>query len=75
MPWYVFFWYCSKNKFLKVSGPRLQFEIFDIPDYFFSNARTLTPEMSRTQKTPEINELEYTENLKIWARNFEKQKS
>ena len=34
-----FFLSCSKNKFLKVSDLRLHFEIFDIPDYFFSNAR------------------------------------
>ena len=38
-----FFLSCSKNMFLKVLGPRLQIEIFDIPDYFFSNARILTP--------------------------------
>ena len=32
--------------------------------------------MSRTQKTPEINELERKKkSLKIWAHNFEKQKS
>ena len=37
-----FFLSCSKNMFLRVLGPRLQFEIFDIPDYFFSNARILT---------------------------------
>ena len=38
----LIFIYCSKNTFLRVLGPRLQIEIFDFPDYFFSNARTLT---------------------------------
>ena len=42
MPTILIFIYCSKNTFLRVLGARLQIEIFDIPDYFFSNARTLT---------------------------------
>ena len=35
MPTIPIFIYCSKNTFLRVLGPRLQIEIFDIPDYFF----------------------------------------
>ena len=38
----LIFIYCSKNTFLRVLDPRLQIEIFDFPDNFFSNARTLT---------------------------------
>ena len=41
-PCIPFFPICLKITFLKVAGPRLQFEFFDIPNYFFSNARTLT---------------------------------
>ena len=45
----LIFIYCSKNTFLRVLGPRLQIEIFDFPDYFFSNARTLTPANAERQ--------------------------
>ena len=48
----LIFIYCSKNTFLRVLGPRLQIEIFDFPDYFFSNARTLTQAGSDHQRSP-----------------------
>ena len=56
----LIFIYCSKNTFLRVLGPRLQIEIFDFPDYFFSNARTLTVDILittpplRTDPEPKI---------------------